>query len=248
MTNSNSFKVEQNTITLTVATSTNTLTAETTELQPASIDIDTFNSAVWSAIKKAVKSLHLKTYINATHDTAVVNAVYKVTYNEDTKTIVIPLIGLLQGDDKNTYNSKATMFQTATAKFINTVYETPQQRSKARLATEKSYKVILQWAFDFLTEGRKDGVKISANDKDVDIISGMLLKLKAEKISTTGEKTIQAYIEYAFRQKIAGKDFFVNLYSVVKEQDEVKVAAGEPKDKEKTIEPDVKPLIESKNK
>lgn len=232
MSNTNTFKISLDTIILKTTTDNNTLEASTTTIKPADIDTETFITAVWSAIKKEVKALHIKTYINRTFDEAVVNAVYSVTYGAENKSITIPLVDLLQGDSKNEYNNKATMLQIVTAKFINTTYDTPQQRIKARSKTEKEYKTILQWAFDFLTADRKDGVKIFSNSKDVDIISGMLLKLRREKISTTGERTIQAYIEYAFRQKIAGKEFLVELYSTNKEQNGVTITSaktdGEP--------------------
>lgn len=239
MANNNTFKVDTKTIALTATTNANTLDAITTAIMPANIDKDTFTSAVWTAIKKEVKTLHIKNYTNKTLDEIVANAVYHVTYGGDEKTVVIPLVDFLQGDTKNEYNNKANMLQTATAKFINTDYETSQQRSKARSKTEKDYAAILQWAFDFLTADRKDGVKVYVNNKDVDIISGMLLKLrkdkKGEKICTTGERTIQAYIEYAFRQKIAGKPFFVELYSTHKDQNGVKpFSANDGKKPEET--------------
>ena len=91
-----------------------------------------------------------------------------------------------------------------------------------------------------MTADRKDGVKVYVNSKDVDIISGMLLKLRrdksGEKIFTTGERTIQAYIEYAFRQKIAGKPFFVELYSSRKDQNGVKVSSENGKESAATVE------------
>lgn len=220
-------KIDTKEITLTVTTDANTLDAITTATQSPDITTEEFTSAVWSAIKKEVKARHILNYSAKTPDVAVVNAVYSVTYGGETKSIIIPLVDLLAFDAKLEYNNKALMLQTATATFINTDYDTskPQQRINARKDTEKTYKGIIQWAFDFLTADRKDGVKVYANDKDVDIISGMLLKLRAEKIKTTGERTIQAYIEYAFRQKIAGRPFYVELYSLKKEESGDKISS-----------------------
>ena len=231
MSTATTFKIDVKTINLTATENENTLNAITTAIQPADVSKEDFTSAAWNAIKKAVKALHIKNYANKTPDEAVVNAVYHVTYSNETKKIIIPLAELLQGDAKLEYNHKANELQTATVKFINGNYATSQQRSSARSKTEKSYSTVLQWAFDFLISDRKDGVKVYVNSRDVDIISGMLLKLRSEKISTTGERTIQAYIEYAFRQKVFGKPFLVELYSLDKNQNGMKIsnAGGESK-------------------
>ena len=140
--NTNAYKIDLKTITLTATTNANTLDAITTTIQPSDVDNDTFTAAVWTAIKKCVKALHIKNYANKTPDEIVANAVYHVTYGGDQKTIVIPLVDFLQGDAKAEYNNKANMLQTATAKFLNTGYETAQQRTKARSKTEKEYTTI----------------------------------------------------------------------------------------------------------